>query len=553
MHQLEFMIKGITATTAIFLCMLIGVFADVFGQQVLSEQKLRRFPKNQALIYPYEELGRGLSDIYVGRDPIVKLSNDTFVLLWKKDWGPSTRRVLSCYDVLLDTVWERNLDLNRNEEIIYMYEEAEELLILTYRFDFAASSHTIFCRKVDYEKGEIGKPNIWWLAKGKFSRPVGWERSPNGQKLLFYQLLPLKENGRINDLYVYPSADQRYSSINSKVARVFFSVLSRQGETLRTDTLAAGRKKWYYIGAGVDNQGHMYASFFEKKNSLHVFQSHAVTGESSQLTYDGYTTWPDVLDIYYNQLPLKVGSDQRVYAPQAQRKVTGRGKGLKKILIPCFDFAKQEVDTIRTAPITSSLQVLSGKERQEFGLKPSKRMDEFVFRHIHETDSGSLWVWMQKQLEISRPADAANPTAQNIYEGRWEEWMLFEFNTKGEIEKALIVPTIQEIYTRLDQMSSQPQVRMDSRGEGFHLLTRESSGDKIKGPERMYHRYVELKTGRTSPRRLVYERRRRNQYVLDAFIEWLNDDLICFVALDGEQGSAYLVTVNLAMEPEEDE
>ncbi|MEL6627108.1 MAG: hypothetical protein AAFQ92_16415, partial [Bacteroidota bacterium] len=57
----------------------------------------------------------------------------------------------------------------------------------------------------------------------------------------------------------------------------------------------------------------------------------------------------------------------------------------------------------------------------------------------------------------------------------------------------------------------------------------------------------------TSPRKLVYERKRRNQYVLDAFIEWLNDDLICFIALDGDQGAAYLVTVNLAMEPEEEE
>ncbi|MEL6631910.1 MAG: hypothetical protein AAFQ83_10590 [Bacteroidota bacterium] len=547
------MIKGIGITAIFLIYLVLGFCLDIFGQQVISEQKLRRFPKNQDIIYPYEELGRGLSDIYIGRDPIVKLSNDTFILLWKKDWGPNSRRILSCYDVLLDTVWERKVDLNRNEEILYMYEESQQLFVLSYRFDYLGNTHAIFCRKVDVEEGEIGKEELWWLASGKLDRPIGWELSPDNQKLLFYQLLPPARSSRVNNLYAYPSPDQRYSSINSKVGHLSFSVFDLKGQTMRADTLDAGEKKWYFLGAGVDDQGHVYASFFEKKNSLHVFQSHAETSATHELIYDGYTVWPDVLDTYYNHLPLKVGHDQRVYAPQAIRKISGRGKGLKKILIPCFDFAKGEVDTTRSAPITSSLQVLSGKERQGFGLKPSKRLDEFVFRHIHETDSGVLWVWMQKQLEISRPTDASNPAVVNIYEGRWEEWMLFEFNEKGKIEKALIVPTIQEIYTRLDQMSSQPALRMDSRGKGFHLLTRESSGDNIKGPERIYHRYVELETGRTSPRKLVYERKRRNQYVLDAFIEWLNDDLICFIALDGDQGAAYLVTVNLAMEPEEEE
>ncbi|MEL6733883.1 MAG: hypothetical protein AAFP83_22290, partial [Bacteroidota bacterium] len=76
------MIKGIGITAIFLIYLVLGFCLDIFGQQVISEQKLRRFPKNQDIIYPYEELGRGLSDIYVGRDPIVKLSNDTFILLW---------------------------------------------------------------------------------------------------------------------------------------------------------------------------------------------------------------------------------------------------------------------------------------------------------------------------------------------------------------------------------------------------------------------------------------------------------------------------------------
>jgi hypothetical protein len=94
---------------------------------------------------------------------------------------------------------------------------------------------------------------------------------------------------------------------------------------------------------------------------------------------------------------------------------------------------------------------------------------------------------------------------------------------------------------------------LDTAQQRMHLLTREASGDNMRGPDRLYYRQVNLATGRVSRRILLFEGDRRNQYWVRGYTTWLTPAIATFLIIDGTKGKPLLVSANLEAEPPADE
>ena len=89
-------------------------------------------------------------------------------------------------------------------------------------------------------------------------------------------------------------------------------------------------------------------------------------------------------------------------------------------------------------------------------------------------------------------------------------------------------------------------MQIDKEKGKISMLTYEPSEQKFRGPERIFFRSINLNTGEISQKKKIYEGERRYQFFLNPYTVWLNDDLLSFIMIEGDNGSAYRVSVNLA-------
>ncbi|MEL7534886.1 MAG: hypothetical protein AAFN10_26525, partial [Bacteroidota bacterium] len=273
------------------------------------------------------------------------------------------------------------------------------------------------------------------------------------------------------------------------------------------------------------------------------------------LTYEGFVERQELNEAYYTHFPPTISAKgKRLYIAHAEREIRGKLKGTQAYQVVNFDFDKAVVDLSRRIDINSSLVVTVEKQREDFGVPPLKRFDGFMIQEIIEMPDDRIWLLTQKfdaHQYAGSPTEFGPMAAQEHVIG---EMILYEFAPDGEVRQALIIPSFQRSQNLYEKAGEFYSYHLDKENGILSVLTREPSGKKLRGPDRLYTRIVDLNSSEVSNRSKIYEGLRRTQYYLRPYTVWHNNFLVSFVVLDGEQGEAWLVSVNLLGEPaEEDE
>ncbi|MCI4668787.1 MAG: hypothetical protein MRZ79_11675 [Bacteroidia bacterium] len=526
-----------------------------FGQRIISSIKLKKFPVNEPVIYPYQTPSVGSEEVYVQHDPSIRLSDGSFVHIWEKSWSRHGYRELTHYDLFLEEISSGELKLERQEDILYSHPEDTVLHLFTYEYDFGSARHHIRHRKIGISSAEILDTESVWMSYGKYGELVSHKLSPDKRFLLLYQPIGYKLGSKSYYLEDVVFNYENVQPIHTRTGGVVFSVFDLENnKKLVNDTLKwDNKKKWIFFGSGVDNNGNVYAGIYDRKKEFHVHGWNVEKAKQERLIYDEFPVWKDLLNLYSGFRNIQVGMDSKVYVTQTNRISSGKLRGIQNFQVISFDFKEMNVDLKRRVDISSALKVQVGKVREEFGLKANRRFDNYLITDLIELSDQSLWLMVQSYGLNNSSVSMVDFPRRGRYEEFAEELIMFEFSPVGEIQKALVIPSFQRSTGILDRKGYFYHTEVDEEKKLMRMLTREASGDKLRGPDRLYLREIDLEKGVSSERKMVYAGKRRDQYFLKAFAEWLNNDLLSVVILEGVRGKAYLVTVNTGQEPEEEE
>lgn len=542
-------VKGLGIACLIFLPSL------VLGQRLISSKKIKKFPTNDPVFYPYTTPSIGSEEVYIIHDPAIRLSDGSFVHIWEKSWSKKGYRELTHYDLFLEEISSGELQLEREEDVIHTIPEDTILNIYTYEYDYSDQRHHVRHRRVGVAGTEILESKSIWLSNGRFGEQVTARFSPDKKLMLLSQPLGYRKGSKsyyIEDvIFNYQDVQPRHT----RTGGINFMVFDLQkNKVLHADSILwKDKKKWISTGTGVDNQGNVYAGIYDRKNKFIAYEWHASDEKQQQMAYDELPSYRDFLDVYSGFIGLKVGKDRKAYISQTKRVKNGKLRGTKNFQVICFDFKTGELDLKRDVEISSGLKVQIGKVREEFGLKANKRFENYLITDFMELEDESILLITQKYGLNTSNAVAIDFPRRGKYEEYAEELVLFEFDPEGNIQKALVVPSYQRSTDVLDRMGFFYDIQVNEASKQIDLITREASGKKLRGPDRLFLRKIDMEKGLVTDRKLIYKGERRDQFFLKAFSQWLNEDLISFIVLEGVRGQAYLVTVNIAQEPEEEE
>lgn len=529
--------------------------AILHGQRLINSQKIKKFPTNDPIFYPYDTPGIGSEEVFVQHDPSIRLSDGSFIHIWEKSWSRKGYRELTHYNLFLEEVSTGELELEQDENIFYSYPEDTLLHLYTYEYVYSDQQHHIRHRQVGVSGTEILDTKTVWLSNGRYSEQVAPTLSPDSNLLLLYQPIGYKE-GR--NSYYLEDIVANYDQVlprHTRTGGISFMVYDLGQNCIQhADTIKwKNRKKWILTGAGLDNQGNVYAGIYDRRNRFSAYEYNRDSASQSVMHYNELPDYRDLLDIYSGFRSIQAGKDRKAYITLTNRVKNGKLRGTKNFQVVCFDFGEGIVDLKRNVEITSGLKVQVGKIREDFGLKANKRFENYIITDLIELQDESIFLIVQKYGLSTAHSIAIDFPRKGKYEEYAEEIILFEFDPEGEIQKALVIPSYQRSTDVLDRTGFFYQLRVDEKRKQIELITREASGEKLRGPDRLYLRKIDFEKGLATSRKMIYEGNRRDQFFLKAFTEWLNDDLLSFVVLEGIRGQAYLITVNTAQEPTEEE
>ena len=539
----------------IYLIALLLIFpCGLSAQAVIGKEKVKDFPTDAPWIYPYESLDLNGNKIYLAHTPTVQMSEGTFIHLWKPENGFNRERVIRKYNLLAEELWELELELEKDEEIFHMYKHEGNLVLLSAEVSSFNDYHLARSRIIEPDSGKIIQSDILFRHELNKDQDLGFEISPDSSKFLFYYFQHENPNRGVRIYYDFVHWDEQVGFKASHIRKIPFIVFGNDLTEKHKGTLTIENKKLVTLDCQVDNEGNVYALSFEKPNQLQVRQYHAKSKEVSKLVYKDFVKYSDLNIPFYTQFPALVGQDEKIYITVAERVLKGRRRGTKAYKIISFDFKSKEIDLSREVPINSSLLVQLEKQREEFGMRPLKRFDEFWIRDLIEMPDQSLWLVIQKFGH----GNLSGRMYENIWEGsqgqqELGEIILFQFDPQGDIQQAIIVTSQQYVNNFMERLGQFYFMDIDKQRGHIRLLTREPSLENLRGPDRLYYRFIDLNTSRVSDRLQIYDGKRRNQYFIKPYTVWMNPDILTFVIVEGDDGTAYVVTVNLQAEEEEDE
>jgi len=525
-----------------------------FSQDVLAKRKLEDFETESGEIYPFEFWGQAKNTQFLAHDPMLRLDDGRMAMLWKPDKINSRLRKLTRYNLLLEEDWSVDWELDRNEYILGMVQQSDTLCVITADYEFFQQQHLIRVRRFDLAEGKELAPELLEIVAGRQYDEVLFAKSPDGQQFVLYHLGHERENRRVSFSYSYVDHQDQIGYLAYKVRRVFFSIYDRGLHTQRRDTLLLPDRRHVLVGCDLDNDGSFYAYLFRRKGKVKVFRSPGDGRESQMLAFD-----PEMRDVYdflegyQSHLPPELGQAGHIWWAFAERKKRGRDRGIKGYQVVLFDFNQEEIDASRKVPITSTLLVAAEKQREAYSLRPMRRFDEYRIFDLIELPNDHTWLLTQKYVYSNfNSANLGFPRREQVEE-RVEEMILFEFDAQGRIQQALVVPTVQYARHPTDRLGLFYHAHVDTARQMLHLLTREADGEKMRRPDRLFYRKIDLQTGDVSQRKRLYEGERRYQHWVKAYTTWLTPVIATTMIIDGTNGDPFLVTVNLEATPASDE
>ena len=532
-----------------------GLLAPFFlqGQAVVGEVKLKKYSTEGFELYPYDFLDPYGKTVYIAHDPSVKVSEGEVVQIWQPDRGSYRDRILRKYNILMEMIWEKEFELDREEEILHFFKVDTTVILLTTITDYTQNQHVVKAHKFGLTSGEIVQTDIWWIVSAQDDNGIHFDLAPDGKSLLCYYFAHERNNRNVALYYDHVRRDDQAGYRATAVHRVHFIVMTKDGSKIEEGFLEPNNRKLTLLNCQVDNQANVYITAYEKPESIKVFQWNAKRKEQQELIYQEAFPFHELREPYTTHFPPTVGLGEKLFIAFSDRVKRGKGKGTKAFSIVAFDFEKGKVDVSRRLEINSTFQVMVEKQREAYGLKPVPRFDEFMIREIIQMEDSSLWLITQKyNFHSMAGANYASPDIGPA-DQKMEELILYEFSPEGKARQAIVIPTMQYIQSMAERVGQFYDMEVDKQERIIQLITREPSGEKLKGPDRIYYRKIDLNTREISDRLQIYQGKRRDQYLLKAYVEWINPAIVSFLMIDGDSGNAYNVAINVEMAPIEEE
>ncbi|MEZ4776305.1 MAG: hypothetical protein R3D00_24230 [Bacteroidia bacterium] len=518
------------------------------AQGLVGELKLKDFPTDNPWYYPYDFSAYAPEQIQLLHTPSIKVTEASFVQLWQSEKGPTRERHLTRYNVFLDQEWDATFKLDMEEEIIHFYSEDSIVVVLSTKYSFLTGIHQVLARVFSLEDGSASFTRLLWETKTKSDESIWLDFSPDSASYILFLFRNDHPNRRVRTSYDPWLMTERVGFRVSNAEYVEFRTYDRSMNQTDSGRITLYDRHLSVMDCQVDNNGNVYVSAFQKPETLHVFQRNKETNMQRELHYDKFPGRTQMREYYYTRFPPTTGSEDRLYIAIADRVEKGKQRGIKSFQVINFDFASGTVDLSRKMDITSTLLVNAEKQRKSFGMRPLKRFDLFMIMDIVEMADKSVWLVTQHYQNNQGRTYGVEHPAYRQSEQEIGEIIMYGFDPEGQVRQVIIVPTSQHTAKIADRLGQFFDLSVDRQKGIMRFVTRESSEDNLRGPDRIFYRKVNLATGEISPRMMLYSGKRREQLLLKAYTVWLNPSLVTLVMIDGEEGNAYVVCVNVDSE-----
>ncbi len=542
----------------IFLLVAIVTGKTLLAQDLVARKEIKEF-ETRVDLFPYESFQLSGSQYFLGHHPMLRLSDGSFALVYpnRKDKFQELRMVR--YNLLLEPLWETTFKLEFDEEILEILRTDSLIQLVSHRDGLGSQTAQVVIRKFNLETGALSDP-LTLIANTNIAEFVV-DISPDSSKLAVFWFENDKSLQKARFTYDYLQTDERIAYQVAWVEEVHFQVYDLNLESLEVGTFSvrtAKDKIWNFAlrDCSVDNEGRVFATILKKRTTVEVFRWEK--GEVKSLIFDDFIKPHEFVDFFTSELPPLV-SNGNAFLAYADRDSKHWNKSTDGFQVICFDFNSGVVDLSRKVPISSTLKVQVEKQREAFGLKPLRNFDQFRIRGFLPMGDTSLWLITQHMEYRDRPSpsqangpvDDFNRAFKGFNNYRVHEMIWYEFDQRGQIRKAMIVPSFQPIATNEEALGRFTSWWPDMAAGTVQLVGLEASGEELKGPNRIYYRNLDLANETVSERKILYEGRRRNQYVPSAYICWLNPEHVVMMVFDGDSQIPYLVTIRVNNKPED--
>ena len=544
MHTNDWSFSRIFLFSASLLASLLPAAAP--AQSVLGQQEIKDISIGE-VVYPYESLDSGGRITYMAHLPAIKLSEGEFAYLWKPQRKSERMRIVALYNVVMQERWQTSFKLEVGEEVIHLFRNEEDLIVMSYEYEWQNREHMVYIRKLDLLTGDHGERERLFSHKADVNRELFFDFSPDGQQFIVYHYDRFDAVKSFNLLYDYLYSDERLGHRANRAEMVRYSRYNTRLEALGKGQIPInpdGSPRIWAMGCQLDNAGNIYTTLYEEKTTLSIIQYNVATGTSEKLSFDGYPNMYRMTDPFDTHLPVEVGNFEKAYVTIAEREKRGGKKQLQELNLITFDFRAGVVDERRKVNVNSSLLVGVAKHKRAFGLKADKSFDNYLIKEIVEMPDQSVWLITQR-YEYSYLGGGFYETRSlaNSQASRIEEVILYDFSPEGNFRKAVVVPSFQQADHAKDLAGHFYTLNVDRDSYEMHFITHERSGENLKGPHRIFYRKVDLKTGDATPRKILYEGEKKGQGFYKLYTVWLSSSVVAMLVEDGYNGKTYAVSV----------
>ncbi len=509
---------------------------NLLSQNVIKELKLEDYYDDNG-IYPFNYHVGNMDIIYKSHNPILKLSENDFVHIWRPKEFNSRIRGISRYNLLLEESWYSEIELRDEEEIVRVFQKDTTIVLLNVDYDNKLKEHKILTRLIGIKSGELLETNILSVVKGDRDFNLFLEFSPNDSLFTIYHYGNTHSNKRVRYFYDYQEGEEELGVRAERVEYVVIDVYCMELERKYKDTMYISenpKNKVDVLCGRLDDTGNFYIGTITKNQDFVMYQFHGKSKDTQSLRVRDFPRYWRESDLYNAHFPPLVGKGERIYLAYCDRdKSKGVGMNINMYQIVAFDFRNREVDMKRRINIDSSILVEVSKKREEAGLKPITKFDKYLIHSMIETPDQGLMLIVQKfsqenRLSVGsyRSISLFSPIAQGTATTILEEIIIFEFDPFGRYKNIMVVPSYQRVKVAIEMLGYFFNLFPDWEDQTFHFLVHENGGEKYGEPLRLFYKTLDLTTGKVSERIQIFEHKRRNHYYSRPHTIWLNDQVV---------------------------
>ena len=210
-------------------CLLAILFSGLISlpaQELISSLELEDFEYEDDL-YPFAEFDRNGTLAYVEFEPVALVEPGTFIQMWRKERKSGQKHYITRYDLLLEEDWTTEMVLDWQEDILHMFQNGEELIVLTYEYDGMAGIHFVRSHSIDLDSGKENIKSIVFQYGGKSDQEVFIDFSPDGQNFALYYYERQKESRRVGIYYDYIKRNHEIGAKIFKPGKLVYHTYNR--------------------------------------------------------------------------------------------------------------------------------------------------------------------------------------------------------------------------------------------------------------------------------------------------------------------------------------